>query len=99
MSVWDQIILLDAEASATPGGVTSLEIPPTADQVNVQVAQSGTASTVVVQGSVDDSLWYQIAKIETSATLHGVTVVPRYIRAITSATADSQITVTLQYRK
>jgi hypothetical protein len=99
MTVWDQRTLLDAEASATPGGVTSFELPPEATQINVQVTQSGTASTVVVQGSIDDSLWYQIAKVETSATLHGVTVVPRYIRAITSATADSQVTVGLQYRK
>ena len=95
---WDQIPVLDTSASATPGGVTGIEIPPDVDDLNLQFTQSGTATTITLQGSVDNSNWFQMMSTP-SATLHAIAVVPRYLRVITENTADSHITVSLQYRK
>jgi hypothetical protein len=96
---WDLFPVLDAEASATPGGVTAFEIPPGVSNVNLTVEQSGTASAVVLQGSLNNSDWFQMMKVEDSATLHAVTTSPRYLRVVTSATADSHVVVSIQYQK
>jgi len=95
---WDQVILLDAQVSATVAVATSTEIPADAEHVQIQFTQSGTASVVTVQGSLDDSGWRNLFSA-VSATLHAVTSAPRYVRAFTENTADAHTTVILQYSK
>jgi hypothetical protein len=98
---WDQIVLLDAQSGATSTltGSFSLEIPVDATALNVQVNQSGTASTVVVQASLDNAIWHTMFTLATSTTLHAVTVPPRYLRAYTTGTADSHVIAVAQFKK
>lgn len=91
--VWDQKILLSTEAS----GAGSLEISPNVDELNIQFFQSGTATTVTVQRSIDNTNWHTLFSTA-SATFHAATVVPRYLKAYTENTADSVVTVLVQYR-
>ncbi len=102
MANWETLTLLNAqlELSGTVSAVTSLEISPDAEYLNVQVNQSGTASVVLIQASMDNSLWHNVISVATSTTYHAITAVPRYLRAyVDDVTHDSHVVVTMQYRK
>jgi len=102
MASWDQIVILNAQAevSGTLAAITSLEISPDAQYLNVQVNQSGTASVVLVQASMDNALWHNVFSVAASTTFHAITAVPRYLRAyVDDVTHDSHVVVTVQYRK
>jgi len=98
--VWDERTILDTEATASQGEVVALELPSNAQDVTLQVNQSGTASVITCQVGQDGLRWKSLfTMVGTSATLHSVTTVPRYFRAFTSGTADAHIVVGLQFRK
>ena len=101
---WDGVILLDAQAdtSATSAGVTAFELPATAENLRLTVNQSGTASTVLVETSLDDASaggYRTLISVAASATEHAVTVIPRFIRAYITGTADSHVVVKLSFTK
>lgn len=98
---WDQIIFLDAQTAATStiSLATAFELPADATDVNLQVNQSGTASTVVVEVSLDNSIWHTLFTVAASSTLHAVTSQPRYVRAYTTGTADSHVIAVAAFKK
>lgn len=101
MSEWDQIVLLDAQSAATSTltNQASFELTPDYSGLTIQVNQSGTASTVVVQASVDNSMWHTLFTLAASTTLHAVTQWPRYLRAYTTGTADSHVIAKATFKK
>ena len=101
MANWDQIVILNAQAdtSSTISAVTALELSPDVTYVNMQVNQSGTAGNVILQASLDGTLWHTMCTVATSTTLHAITSVPRYLRSYVTGTADAHVIVTVQYRK
>lgn len=96
--VWNELVTL-LDVSATAAG-SSWEFPKTATDVRVMFTQSGTASQVILQGSLDNSTWGNLFTTR-SATFHAVTILPRYIRAITdgTVTVDSRVTIQMLYLK